>query len=57
MLQQANETLSLLQNSVDLEVATEAEEAALLEWKKYRVLLSRVDTSQAPLWGGSSFIG
>ncbi|WP_445497383.1 tail fiber assembly protein [Photorhabdus sp. SF281] len=48
LLQQANETLSLLQDSVDLEVATEAEEAALLEWKKYRVLLSRVDTSLAP---------
>ncbi|WP_387467874.1 tail fiber assembly protein [Photorhabdus sp. RM323S] len=48
LLRKANETLSLLQDSVDLEVATEAEEAALLEWKKYRVLLSRVDTSQAP---------
>ncbi|TDB61665.1 tail fiber assembly protein [Photorhabdus khanii] len=47
-LQQANETLSLLQDSVDLEVATDSEKAALLEWKKYRVLLSRVDTSQAP---------
>ncbi|ETS32112.1 Caudovirales tail fiber assembly protein [Photorhabdus khanii NC19] len=48
LLQQANETLSLLQDSVDLEVATDSEKAALLEWKKYRVLLSRVDTSQAP---------
>ncbi|WP_118984363.1 tail fiber assembly protein [Photorhabdus sp. CRCIA-P01] len=48
LLQQANETLSLLQDSVDLEVATDAEKAALLEWKKYRVLLSRVDISQAP---------
>ncbi|KGM27461.1 tail assembly protein [Photorhabdus luminescens] len=48
LLRQTNETLSLLQDSVDLEVATEAERAALLEWKKYRVLLTRVDTSQAP---------
>ncbi|WP_289992165.1 tail fiber assembly protein [Photorhabdus laumondii] len=48
LLQQANETISLLQDSVDLEVATEDEEAALLEWKKYRVLLSRVDVLQAP---------
>ncbi|NHB96137.1 tail fiber assembly protein [Photorhabdus stackebrandtii] len=48
LLQQANETLSLLQDSVDLEVATDSEKAALLEWKKYRVLLTRVDTSQAP---------
>ncbi|MCT8345583.1 tail fiber assembly protein, partial [Photorhabdus kleinii] len=43
LLQQANETLSLLQDSVDLEVATDSEKAALLEWKKYRVLLTRVD--------------
>ncbi|MQL47513.1 tail fiber assembly protein [Photorhabdus khanii] len=48
LLRQANETLSLLQDSVDLEIATEAEEIALLAWKKYRVLLSRVDISQAP---------
>ncbi|TDB54203.1 tail fiber assembly protein [Photorhabdus khanii] len=48
LLRQANETLSLLQDSVDLEIATEAEEIALLAWKKYRVLLSRVDTSQVP---------
>ncbi|WP_422615864.1 tail fiber assembly protein [Photorhabdus cinerea] len=33
----------LLQDSVDLEVATDAEKTALLEWKKYRVLLTRVD--------------
>ncbi|TDB49011.1 tail fiber assembly protein, partial [Photorhabdus luminescens] len=48
LLQQANETLSLLQDSVDLEVATDSEKAALLEWKKYRVLLTRVDVDQAP---------
>ncbi|NHB87106.1 tail fiber assembly protein, partial [Photorhabdus tasmaniensis] len=48
LLRQANETLSLLQDSVDLEVATDSEKAALLEWKKYRVLLTRVDVNQAP---------
>ncbi|NHB94239.1 tail fiber assembly protein, partial [Photorhabdus cinerea] len=48
LLQQANETLSLLQDSVDLEMATDEEEAALLAWKKYRVLLTRVDVNQAP---------
>ncbi|WP_391528479.1 tail fiber assembly protein [Photorhabdus akhurstii] len=48
LLQQANETISLLQDSVDLEVATEAEKEALLEWRKYRVLLTRVDVNQAP---------
>ncbi len=48
LLQQANETLSLLQDSVDLEIATEAEKAALQEWKRYRVLLARVDILQTP---------
>ncbi len=48
LLRQANETLSLLQDSVDLEVATKEEEAALLEWKRYRVLLNRVNTLQTP---------
>ncbi|PQQ36447.1 phage tail protein [Photorhabdus luminescens] len=43
-----NETLSLLQDSVDLEIATEAEKAALQEWKRYRVLLARVDILQTP---------
>ncbi|MCC8373472.1 phage tail protein [Photorhabdus sp. HUG-39] len=48
LLRQANETISLLQDSVDLEVATDAEKEALLEWRKYRVLLTRVDVNQAP---------
>ncbi|AWK42658.1 MULTISPECIES: tail fiber assembly protein [Photorhabdus] len=42
-----NETLSLLQDLVDLKMATEAEKAALLDWKKYRVLLTCVDILQA----------
>ncbi|NHB93608.1 tail fiber assembly protein [Photorhabdus cinerea] len=46
--QNANETVALLQDTVDLDIATEAEKATLLEWKKYRVMLSRVDISQAP---------
>ncbi|MCW7761139.1 tail fiber assembly protein [Photorhabdus luminescens] len=29
-------------------MATEAKKSALLEWKKYRVLLTRVDVNQAP---------
>ncbi|NRN30856.1 tail fiber assembly protein [Photorhabdus heterorhabditis subsp. aluminescens] len=33
----------LLQDSIDSEVATDAEKAALLEWEKYRVLFTRVD--------------
>ncbi|MCT8345394.1 MULTISPECIES: tail fiber assembly protein [Photorhabdus] len=45
---QANETITLLQYAIDAELASEEEQALLLEWKKYLVLLSRVDTSIAP---------
>lgn len=36
------------QDAVDAGIATAEEAAALAEWKKYRVLLMRVDTSKAP---------
>ncbi|WP_148873195.1 tail fiber assembly protein, partial [Serratia marcescens] len=48
LLQTANEHIAPLQDAVDLGIADEAEEAALLAWKKYRVLLYRVDTAAAP---------
>lgn len=47
-LNEANSTITYLQEAVDVGLATEAEIAALQEWKKYRVLLNRVDTSTAP---------
>ncbi|ENE0102916.1 tail fiber assembly protein [Escherichia albertii] len=37
-----------LQEAVDLDIATEEETSLLEVWKKYRVLLNRVDTSVAP---------
>ncbi|MFN1150014.1 tail fiber assembly protein [Serratia liquefaciens] len=37
-----------LQDAVDLDIATDEEKQQLTDWKKYRVLLSRVDTSTAP---------
>ncbi|EQA1407893.1 tail fiber assembly protein, partial [Escherichia coli] len=37
-----------LQDAADLEIATEGETSLLEAWKKYRVLLNRVDTSTAP---------
>ncbi|EOU2322028.1 tail fiber assembly protein [Yersinia enterocolitica] len=37
-----------LQDAVDAGIATQEETSALSEWKKYRVLLMRVDTSKAP---------
>ena len=44
----ADAEISWRQDAVDAEIATAAETAALAEWKKYRVLLMRVDTSKAP---------
>ncbi len=46
--QHANEVVTLLQHTVDVEMATETEKIALMAWKKYFVLLSRVDVLQAP---------
>ena len=48
----ATDRISVLQDAVDLEMATDAETAALPLWKKYRVLLSRVDadTSDDVVW-------
>ncbi|HFS5790663.1 TPA: tail fiber assembly protein [Citrobacter werkmanii] len=44
----AAEMIAPLQDAVDLDIATEDEKSQLLAWKKYRVLLNRVDTSKAP---------
>lgn len=40
--------IATLQDAVDLEMASEAEKSLLLKWKAYRVMLRRVDVSQAP---------
>ncbi|MEX6145961.1 tail fiber assembly protein [Providencia hangzhouensis] len=48
LLSEAAESMAPLQDAVDLDIATDEEIALLKEWKKYRVLLNRVDTSTAP---------
>lgn len=45
----ADAEISWRQDAVDAGIATKEETAALSEWKKYRVLLMRVDTSK-PVW-------
>lgn len=47
-LNAANTTIAPLQDAVDLGMATDKEKESLEDWKKYRVLLNRVDTSTAP---------
>lgn len=44
----ASEQIAPLQDAVDLDIATDDEKSQLDEWKKYRVLLNRIDTSNAP---------
>lgn len=48
LLKEATNAIALLQDAMDLDMATDKEELLLKEWKKYRVLLNRVDTSTAP---------
>lgn len=45
LMQVASEHIAPLQDAADLEIATEEEISLLEAWKKYRVLLNRVDTS------------
>ena len=40
----ANQRIAVLQDAVDLDMATAEEEAALKSWRRYRVLLSRLQS-------------
>ncbi|WP_338885179.1 tail fiber assembly protein [Xenorhabdus sp. TH1] len=46
--QRADIAIAPLQYAVDLDMATDVELSMLTEWKKYMVLLNRVDCSAAP---------
>lgn len=45
----ADSKIAWRQDAVDADIATDEEAAELAAWKKYRVLLMRVDTL-APVW-------
>ncbi|EMH6403736.1 tail fiber assembly protein [Providencia rettgeri] len=47
-LDEANKQVSDLQDAIDVGLALDGDEIALLNWKTYRVYLNRVDTSTAP---------
>ncbi|BAE75081.1 Caudovirales tail fibre assembly protein [Sodalis glossinidius str. 'morsitans'] len=47
LLEQATGKIIPLQDAVDLNMATQVEETTLLMWKKYRVMLTRLDVSKA----------
>ena len=44
----ATAQISYLQDAVESEIASEQETQLLAEWKKYRVLVNRIDVQQAP---------
>ncbi|EPB0561144.1 tail fiber assembly protein [Escherichia coli] len=47
LMKQASEVISTLQDAVDFDMATDKEQTLLVAWKKYRVLLSRVNPDDA----------
>lgn len=49
LIDESSSKISILQDAVDLGMANEEEANSLLEWKKYRLLLSRVDIDE-PAW-------
>ncbi|WP_336844184.1 tail fiber assembly protein [Serratia nevei] len=48
LMTEATEIITPLQDAVDINIATKQEQSRLVEWKKYRVLLNRVDVGLAP---------
>lgn len=48
LLALAASKIAPLQDAVDLGIATEKESALSIEWKKYRVLINRINTDDAP---------
>ena len=45
LLNEANENISILQDAIDLNMSENGDEDKLKAWKKYRVLLNRIDVS------------
>uniref|UniRef100_UPI002FDCF946 tail fiber assembly protein n=1 Tax=Atlantibacter hermannii TaxID=565 RepID=UPI002FDCF946 len=45
---EADAQIAWRQDAVEVGIATEEEKSILAEWKKYRVLLMRIDTSKGP---------
>lgn len=48
LIRDAGEAIAILQDADELGIATEDELASLTLWKRYRVMLNRLDISKAP---------
>lgn len=47
LLNETNEKITILQDIIDLDMQESSEEEQLKKWKKYRILLTRVDVTQS----------
>lgn len=47
-ISEANTAIAPLQDAVDFDIATDKETEQLKDWRKYRILLNRIDTLSAP---------
>ena len=45
LLNEANENISILQDAIDLDMSEDGDEEKLKAWKKYRILLNRINVS------------
>ncbi|OCG38596.1 hypothetical protein A9G31_01930 [Gilliamella sp. Gris1-4] len=45
LINEANKKIAILQDIIDLDMQETDEEAQLKQWKKYRILVTRVDAS------------
>jgi hypothetical protein len=48
LMAEADRSIAPLQDAVELGIATTEEKESLLAWKRYRVLLNRIDVMKAP---------
>ena len=48
LIQEATDNITILQDAVNFEMATDEDVSMLSSWKKYRVLVSRIDINTAP---------
>lgn len=50
LLNEASIKISILSDAVDMGIATESERVSLIEWRKYRVLVNRMDGNNKDGW-------
>lgn len=49
LLEEANNNISMLQDAIDLDMREGNEEERIKEWKRYRILLTRIDINNTDI--------